>query len=599
VTEINDLVLDELEAQEAESDYDRRRLHYGELGSTCFRRDFYNLHLPRDEWDPATPESTFKLQAGKLWEGLVIRALRRSGDEIQTQVSLMPLRPSAWAFAPMHVDAIATNRRHMIEVKARNTAHFAKAQHDPRKLLTDSHVWQGSGYLHEARDRGLVDTASWIFVDRGGDFPMVEVQLTDDILIPLDRIIEREVEKAYLITATEPPPRAPSTLALKVWKGSKKEGRRVEAHEERYSLCAFCKFQVACQPGPEDRLVPLESVSKEVRDAAVAKAEAAWAAGSKVTPQEVKVDEAVQVQTVAVLARDSLPGLPQSEDVRQEIKVDGIVSSDAEGALGLPPSAASKVAAEKSKPRLCGTGPIWEIDERKDVGVGECLVKDCVAKRNAEPCCFCAEHCTTHATQVGTVAVPADSSSVSAAVPAVAPACKGGVTAGFHCSLVEGHDGSHSDTYADRLAARARVSADVEAQVLALGTLSVPSPSAHKHRYNVKTAGSEGPQDRRCACGVHKPSPKGAARCAVCGKSRPTVRLANGRKIHAHCELTPELAAELRDSPGHVHRYEHGAKLQTCRCGAADPNAMTVVSETVTTTTVPFVAPPSPSGDVW
>jgi len=346
VTDVNDAVLDELEAEESRSGYDHARLHYGELGSTCHRRDWFGLHLPRDLWDEEAPESIFRKQAGKLWEALVIRALRRSGHEIMTQVEMMPLRPSAWCFAPGHVDAISTNRRHLFEVKARDTKHFAKALNDPRKLVTEGHRFQASAYFHEAKARGLVDTASWIFVDRGGDHRMVEIQLTDDLLIPLEQIVAREAEKAYLVTATEAPERAPSTLALYVWKTK----GRIEAHESRYSLCSFCKFQNACQPGPEDRLVDLESVPAGVRKAGIARAEAAWAAGSKTTPQVVPLvrdgSGALTLEAATDTTNDDEPDLKAA--LEASIAANKSKAERARGACSASPTQADPTPAASS-----------------------------------------------------------------------------------------------------------------------------------------------------------------------------------------------------------------------------------------------------------
>lgn len=274
-------------------DYARDRLHYGaDLDpSKCARATWYAVHLPAEDRDPV-PAGRLAMwwlgnKAEDLWYEILSTDAAGEPVEVLRQVALQPLRPSAWAFAPMHLDLVVVARRHLYEIKAPSADKFDRAGRDARALVRESYRWQLSAYFHEAKARGIVDTASWIFVDRTEDGEPLEVMLEGDLLVPLSEIVAAEESKAHLVTDLEPPPRLASKLKLRVWKTKD----RVEAHEERSWQCRWCAFEGVCQPGPEDRIVDSESIPTASIKLAVSHARIAWAGGSKKTPQDVAIHD--------------------------------------------------------------------------------------------------------------------------------------------------------------------------------------------------------------------------------------------------------------------------------------------------------------------
>lgn len=263
------------------SDYDDQRLHYGSDLSPegCHRKTWYRLHGAQR--DPVRLGDEIRFHGGRVWESAALDALEASGMTIERQVELRPLRSSAWAWIG-HADAVLVESRHLVEIKAPRSSYFARAKGDPKKLVRDSYLWQASAYLHELRRLKRVDTASLLFIDREGSHAPVEVSLTEDLIVPLDRVMAEEIARSSLIHATEPPDRAAGTVKVEVLKGGRKTKKNptpqrvVRATMHRYALCSYCPFQTVCQPGPEEVPISL-SDTDPLRLSAVAEAEREWA----------------------------------------------------------------------------------------------------------------------------------------------------------------------------------------------------------------------------------------------------------------------------------------------------------------------------------
>jgi hypothetical protein len=269
---------------DARSDYETDRLHYGAdlWRGKCERAIWYGLHgTPRD---PETLGSQLRYKGGRIFEAAIGSALLHAGLEVRAQVAVRPLRPSAWAWAPGHADLVVVPWRKLIEVKAPRAAFFYQARGDHRMLVREAHRWQASAYFHELRRRGEVDTASFLFLDREGSNEPIEVELDEELLVPLDAIVAEEERKARLVTLTEPPDRVRGSIVIEVLKGGRATRqtpapeRVVRATAHLSWQCSYCPFRSSCQPDPDER--PLE-LTQELRARAVEEAERRWAAGAK------------------------------------------------------------------------------------------------------------------------------------------------------------------------------------------------------------------------------------------------------------------------------------------------------------------------------
>jgi hypothetical protein len=282
-TTIETALLDWLK-HDAQSSYERDRLHYGSdlWPGKCERAIWYAIHsTPRDE---ETLGTHLRFKGGRMFESALVTALEHAGLEVRTQVLVRPLRPSTWAWAPGHVDLIVVPWRKLIEVVAPRAAVFRRAGGDARKLVREQYRWQVSAYFHELRRLGVVDRASLLFLDREGANQPVEVEITDDLLVPLDQIVAEEERKAKLVAQTELPERVRGSVLFEVLKGGRATAakptpeRVVRATAELNWQCRYCPFRTTCQPGPDERPVTLTPVQR-VR--VVAEAERRWAAGAK------------------------------------------------------------------------------------------------------------------------------------------------------------------------------------------------------------------------------------------------------------------------------------------------------------------------------
>lgn len=282
-TTIQTALLDWLK-HDAQSAYERDRLHYGSdlWPGKCERAIWYAVHgTPRDE---ETLGTHLRFKGGRMFESALVSALEHAGLEVQTQVLVRPLRPSTWAWAPGHVDLIVVPWRKLIEVVAPRAANFRRARGDARKLVREQYRWQVSAYFHELCRRGAVDKASLLFLDREGANQPVEVEITDDLLVPLDQIVAEEERKAKLVAQTELPERVRGSVLFEVLKGGRATAanptpqRVVRATAELNWQCRDCPFRTTCVPGPDERPVTL---SGEIRARVVAEAERRWAAGVK------------------------------------------------------------------------------------------------------------------------------------------------------------------------------------------------------------------------------------------------------------------------------------------------------------------------------
>lgn len=273
-----------LERDGFNSDYERDRLHYGADLSPdkCERAIFYSLRGA--ERDPETLGSQLRYWGGRVFENVIADALATQ-TKVLRQVLVKPLRPSAWCWSPGHVDIVLPERGHFHEVKAPRAEAFGYAKSDPTRLVREAYRWQGSAYFHELKRRGLVETGSFLFLDREGENEPIEVPFEGELVIPEDRIVAEEGRKAYLITAKEPPARVARSVVARVWKGKPKQGRVVRAVSERHWSCSYCSFFGVCQPGNPEQEVTL---AKDQVDFAIATAEKRWNAGATTTPQVVR-----------------------------------------------------------------------------------------------------------------------------------------------------------------------------------------------------------------------------------------------------------------------------------------------------------------------
>jgi hypothetical protein len=172
----------------------------------------------------------------------------------------------------------------LIEVVAPRAALFRRAGSEPRKLVREQYRWQVSAYFHELRRRGLVERASVLFLDREGANQPVEVEITDDLLVPLEEIVREEERKARLLEVADMPARVRGSVVFEVLKGGRATAanptpeRVVRSTSELNWQCRYCPFRTTCEPGPEERPI---TISSELRGRVVAEAERRWAAGVK------------------------------------------------------------------------------------------------------------------------------------------------------------------------------------------------------------------------------------------------------------------------------------------------------------------------------
>ncbi|HZU96559.1 MAG TPA: hypothetical protein VFF73_07710 [Planctomycetota bacterium] len=283
LTPIQNALLEWLK-RDAQSDYERDRLHYGSdlWPGKCERAIWYAIHgTPRDE---ETLGSQLRFKGGRIFESALVSALKHAGLEVQTQVLVRPLRPSTWAWAPGHADLVVVPWKKLIEVVAPRAALFRRAGTDPRKLVKEQYRWQVSAYFHELRRRGLVEKASVLFLDREGANQPVEVEMTDDLLVPLEEIVREEERKARLLEEADVPARVRGSVVFEVLKGGRATAanpapqRVVRSTSELNWQCRYCPFRTTCDPGPEERPI---TISSELRGRVVAEAERRWAAGVK------------------------------------------------------------------------------------------------------------------------------------------------------------------------------------------------------------------------------------------------------------------------------------------------------------------------------
>jgi hypothetical protein len=271
-------------AKDASSNHEQDRLQYGRdlWPGKCERAIWYAIHgAPRDG---ETLGDQLRWKGGRIFESALASALKEAGLEIETQVLVRPLRPTAWAWAPGRADIVVLPWRKVIEVVAPRAGLFHRARGDMRTLARDQYRWQLSAYFHELRGRGVVDNASFVFIDREGANAPVEVELDQELLVPLDAIVAEEQRKARLISLEEPPARIGASITIEVLKGgraSKKKptpDRVVRSTRNLSWQCSYCPFKGTCQPGPEEQPAKL---ADDVRTFAVAEAERRWATGEK------------------------------------------------------------------------------------------------------------------------------------------------------------------------------------------------------------------------------------------------------------------------------------------------------------------------------
>lgn len=584
-------------------EYDGTRLRVGaDLkpdGEGCQRATVYRLRgVPQDPWDLGT---RIRLKGGVEKEQDVVAAFAHSDYKVETQVACWPMRPSFWAFAPGHADLLLTDRKHLIEVKAPRAWLFEQAKRDPKILVKTAYAWQLSFYFHHLRSQGRAKTAAFLFIDREGSHQPVEIPFTPDMEIPLDQIVALEVERTHLVGAKELPGRPPYSLEIKVQKGRKKNPpqRVVKARELRHWACGYCQYAETCQPGPEERECEVASLPEAIVRDAKAEAEALW----QIKPK------ALFKKRIGLTSVDDDRSVVSDED---EQAPDTVSVAEAGGALEPRPPASPASTPETLQDVLAIVTPL-------EVPRGEAPMLE---------------------TQAGTAVVPPASSADSAAVPAVphAPCCSRSYWHCRACGLdaerwpgnarsralrdgswlcpqcyearrydVAGEDGLPEDqdfevpdvieSY-EILAAvfyrETRFMAPGKSMPLEMLTSRTTDEirqaewvkwkaSREVRAVNEQQVQATVPQESITApvpaAVAPKPKRQPPRRCVVCGKTRPTVRLASGKWLHAGCDLTPELAAELRATPEHRHAYAHEG--QTCRCGAVDQKRVVVTSETI------------------
>lgn len=262
----------------------KRRLRYSTdlAPSTCHRRIWYELHGVAAE--PRTLPTRLMLESGNRVERMVVDALEAKGQIVGTQVELLPTRPSAWCWAPMHLDAVLKDKT-LVEVKTARAAAFERARGrdgavDPLRLLRESHLWQASAYFHEATEEGIAERVFLLYLDRDGSHAPVEIELTAEngLLVSLADIIIEEEKKAYLLAASEPPAALPRETTVAIWKTKPPRVWGALCWE-----CVYCPFRATCAPGPDAVELDAAANAHLVETAQLA-ADAHWAAGSKTTP---------------------------------------------------------------------------------------------------------------------------------------------------------------------------------------------------------------------------------------------------------------------------------------------------------------------------
>lgn len=263
-----------LEADSA-SDYESDRLHYGAdlWPGVCRRKVWYRLKgAPRSA---DTLGDSIRFWGGRTLENFVGQALKKSGLVVGEQVLAKPLRPSAWAWAPGHADFLLVDGL-LLEIKAPRAGLFHRAGRDRASLVKEGYRWQLSAYYHELKRRGVVFAAAWLFLDREGSNAPALVPLEGDLLIPLERIVEEEAQRAALVTLEEAPERIERSLVAEVLKGrgkGAKTKREVRAKSLRNWSCSYCPYEKSCGPGPEE--FPAE-LTPDQQASVVAEAEKRW-----------------------------------------------------------------------------------------------------------------------------------------------------------------------------------------------------------------------------------------------------------------------------------------------------------------------------------
>jgi len=298
-TQLQSALLDWLKKDAQPGERDRLNYSTDLWPGKCERAIWYTIHGTAR--DAETLGAHLRWKGGRIFESTLVSALEHLGLEVKTQVLVRPLRPSAWAWAPGRVDLVVVPWRKLIEVVAPRAGLFHRAKGDPKKLVKEQYRWQISVHFHELRARGVVDSASILFLDREGANQPVEVELTDDLLVPLEQIVREEERKARLVTETAPPARVGGSVHFEVLKGGrattkKTPERVVRATAELNWQCRYCPFKTTCEPGPEERAVTL---SAELRARVIAEAEKRWAAGAKRVSFRIGADAEEEPRDVA------------------------------------------------------------------------------------------------------------------------------------------------------------------------------------------------------------------------------------------------------------------------------------------------------------
>jgi hypothetical protein len=279
------LITDALDEWLTEKPHRKRRLRYSTdlAPSTCHRRIWYELH--GTEAKPPSLPTKLLFEAGRRVERMVVEALSEQGKVVGTQAKLAPTRPSAWCWASMHADLVLEGGT-LVEVKSARSQAFDRARTrdgriDPLRLVKESHVWQTSAYLHEAREEGVAERALLLYLDRDGSHAPVEIEVSAEngLLVPLEAIVVEEERKAYLLTAKEPPASLPRETSVSIWKT--KPPRVWGALNWQ---CVYdCPFRPTCAPGPDVTELDPAAHAHLVATAQLA-ADAHWQAGSKSSP---------------------------------------------------------------------------------------------------------------------------------------------------------------------------------------------------------------------------------------------------------------------------------------------------------------------------
>jgi hypothetical protein len=280
------VIFDALDAWLTEKPRRKTRLRYSSdlFPSACHRRIWFELH--GQEGAARALPTLLRFEAGRRIEHMLVSALESRGRIAGTQVELTPTRPSAWCWAPMHVDAVLREKT-LLEVKSTRAEAFLRATGrdgvlDPMKLVRESHLWQVSAYLHEARAQSLADRALLIFFDRDASHMPVELPVSEEngLLVPLARIVREEERKAYLLDAPSPPAALPRDVRVRVWK--RKEPPEVKG-KLNWQCRNDCPFRASCELGPDEIELDLPLHAHYVETARLA-AETHWQAGARTSP---------------------------------------------------------------------------------------------------------------------------------------------------------------------------------------------------------------------------------------------------------------------------------------------------------------------------